>query len=498
MPVLFRLPGRRCRAAAWACLVALVAATAGGAVAAKPRPIALSDCRLPHPLGEGSVPARCGTLEVPEDPGDPGGPTLTLSLAVAPAVDGRHAKEPLVIVAGGPGQSAKDFYAATAPAFAPIRQHRDLVLIDQRGTGGSNRLQCDFPDDFELSMPSPARIRELSAECRRLLPGRPEFYTTSIAVQDLEAVRRALGYERISLYGVSYGTRVVQHYLRRYGQAARAVVLDGVLAPDRALGPETPIDAERALRLTFARCAHDPACAGAFPRLPERFEELRVALARHPVHVSLADPSSGEARSVEFDEQQFVGAVRLLNYSSLSTALLPLYIDRAAKGDYVPLAAQLLMLTAHLDREVAYGMNAAVVCSEDVPAGAHVDRAALARTYLGTSQLDGLEALCSGWPPGRVDPDLFAPLASQVPALMLSGEADPVTPPASAARAAEGFRDVLQVVVAGQGHGQIGLPCAGRLIAKFLDLGTARGLDPGCLAKALPVPFVIDFSGPAP
>ena len=481
-------------------LVVPLGLCAAFAAAAAPaaRRIALNDCRLPHPAGLGSVPARCGTLAVAEDPDDPLGPRLTLSVAVAPAVDRRHAREPLFIVAGGPGQSAQDFYAAYAGAFAAVRRSRDLVLLDQRGTGGSNRLSCDFPDDFELKTPAPARIRELSGACRAGLKGRPQLYTTSIAVRDLDAVRAALGYGRINLYGVSYGTRVVQHYLRRYGSQARTVVLDGVLAPDRALGPETPLDAQRALELMFARCGRESACAAAFPGLAERFAALSSALAVRPRSVTLPDPASGQPRTVEFDALALAGAVRLLNYSTVTTALLPLLIDRAAAGDYAPLASQLLLLGQHLDAQVAYGMNAAVVCTEDVPSAVRVDRAALARTYLGTSQIDGLTALCDGWPRGRVDADLYAPLASPVPALLLSGEADPVTPPASGARAAQGFRDSLHVVVPGQGHGQLGLPCAGRVIAAFLDAGTARGLEAGCLARARPAPFVIDYSGPSP
>jgi pimeloyl-ACP methyl ester carboxylesterase len=480
--------------------VALLGAVGTGALAraASGGGIVQSDCRLAHPAGLGSVPARCGSLWVAEDPDEPGGRRIELHVAVVPALDRRQPREPLFIVAGGPGQAAADFYAVYAGAFSSVQRTRDLVLLDQRGTGGSNRLSCDFPDDFELSMPVPARIRELSAECRRGLAGRPQFYTTSVAVRDLEAVRAALAYERINLYGVSYGTRVVQHYVRRHAAHARAVVLDGVLAPDRTLGPETPFDAQRALDLMFERCHREPACDLAFPDLARRFERLRAELAARPQSVSLPDPTSGESRTLQFDVLQLAGAVRLLNYSAVTSSLLPLFIDRATRGDYRSLAAQLLMFGQNLDAQLAYGMNAAVACTEDVPAFGRVDRAALARTYLGAEQLDGLVALCEGWPHGVVDADLFAPLSSAVPALLLSGEADPVTPPASGARAARGFSDSLHVVVPGQGHGQLAVPCAGRVIAAFLDAGTARALDASCLATAAAVPFVIDSSGPSP
>ena len=481
-----------------AVLAAVAALCAAPHAAAAPATLPLADCRLAHPAGLGSVAARCGTLSVPENPAAPAGRNIELRIAVVRALDRHRAREPLFIVAGGPGQAATDFYASYAGAFAPAQRTHDVVLVDQRGTGGSNRLRCEFPPDFDIATPPPARIRELSAACRRGLAGPPEFYTTSVAVRDLDAVRAALGAERISLYGISYGTRVVEHYLRRYPTRVGAVVLDGVLAPDASLIADTPFAAQRALELAFARCRAQRECERAFPELEQRFGELRARLARQPRHLTVADPSNGAARELDFDSGALAGAVRMLNYYAASTALLPLLLDRAARDDYAPLAAQLLMLGAHLDAQLAYGMNAAVTCTEDVPMPGRADRAALAATYLGSQQLDGLAALCEGWPKGVVDADLYAPLDSAVPALLLSGEADPVTPPAYAERAAAGFRDRLHVVVRGQGHGQFAVGCAPRLIARFLDAGTTRGLDASCLEAATAPPFVIDLSGPAP
>lgn len=481
-----------------ACLGLLAACLAAGAHATAAPGIVLSDCRLHHPAGLASVPARCGTLSVPENPREPHGRQINLAVAVVPALVPADGAAPLFVVSGGPGQAASDFYAAFAAAFAPAGRTRDLVIVDQRGTGGSNALKCAFPDDFDVAAPPPEVIRRLSAECRAGLAGRPEYYTTSIAIGDLEAVRVALGYPRIALYGVSYGTRVVQHYVRRYGAHVAAVVLDGVLPPDRVLGPDTPLDADRALEMMFARCHADASCERAFPDLAARFKRLLAELGTKSVRVTVPDPATATPRSVEFDRAQLAGAVRLLNYYSATTALLPLYIDRASHGDYAPFASELIALSQHLDEQLAYGMNAAVACTEDVPAYAAADHARLAATYLGSGQLDELAELCSGWPRGVVDTDLFAPLHSDVPALLLSGAADPVTPPAAGARAAAGFRHGLHVVVRGQGHGQLGVGCTPQLIARFLTAGSVTGLDVSCLAVADADPFVIDAAGPAP
>jgi pimeloyl-ACP methyl ester carboxylesterase len=444
------------------------------------------------------VGARCGTLVVPEDYANPQVRRLSLHVAVVPSLDRRAGREPLFVISGGPGQAASDFYAAYAGAFTAVARTRDVVLVDQRGTGRSNPLQCEFPDDFETGASSPEVLRELSAACRRGLKSRPEFFTTSVAVRDLEAVRAALGYPSIALYGVSYGTRVAQHYARRHPDRTAAVVLDGVLAPDMPIGPRTPFDAQHALELMFRRCANDAGCNAAFPDLARRFDALRGRLAVQPARLTLPDPATGRPREMEFGTEQLIGAVRLLNYATSTTALLPLFLDRAANGDYAPLASQLLLLGATLDAQIAYGMNAAVVCTEDVPHFGTVDRDALAKTYFGTTQLDGLKALCDGWPPGVVDADLRAPLRSTVPALLLSGEADPVTPPDGAARAAAGFADAKHVVVRGQGHGQLAVGCAPRLVAEFLDAGTAQGLDAACLESAAPAPVFLVAAGPAP
>jgi len=490
-------PARRARPVALvAALVLLAAAVPVRAVTVGRIPF--QDCRLEHPAGLASVPARCGELEVAENPAEPAGRRIVLRIALLQALDRSRAKEPLFLVAGGPGQAATDFYAIAAGAFGPVRRTHDLVLIDQRGTGGSNRLRCDFPPDFDIDTPTPAQIRALSAECRTHLPGRPEFYTTSMAVSDLEAVRAALGFPAISLYGISYGTRVVQHYVRRHPDRARAVVLDGILPPDRSPVPETPFAAERALRLMFARCHADAGCEHAFPDLAQRFDALRAQLGSHPVHLRLADPATGVPRDFDFDASALAGTVRLLNYYAPTTALLPFLLDRAARGDMAALGAQLLVFTQNLDEQLAYGMNVAVSCTEDAPLLAATDRAAAAKTYLGTLQVDGLVTLCEGWPRGVVDADLSAPLDSRVPALLLSGEADPVTPPAFGERAAAGFRDHVHVVVPGQGHGQLGTGCAPELMATFLTAGTARGLDVRCLKGEAAPPFVLDYAGPAP
>ena len=491
-------PGQTLARGAGLLAALLLAAPGSGAVVTRGGPLGLHDCRLQHPAGLGSVPARCGTLQIAENPAEAAGRQLSLAVAVVPALDRPHALEPLFIVAGGPGQAASDFYAGDADAFARAQRPHDRVLVDQRGTGRSNRLGCDLPPDLQTKAPSAARLRELAAACRGRLAGRPQYYTTSVAIGDLEAVRAALGAASISLYGVSYGTRVVEHYVRRYPGHARAVVLDGALDPTLSPEPQLADNAARALALVFARCGTEHACAQAFPDPAGQFAALQRTLTGHPQRLRLPDPTSGAATELELDAAALAATVRIASYATTSAALLPFLIDRATHGDYAPLAAQLLMSSAHLDAQLAQGMNLAVSCSEDLPRVTPADRARAALTFTGPQQLQQLTALCEGWPAGIVDADLYAPLSSSVPALVLSGELDPVTPPAFGERAAASFAEHLHVVVPGQAHGQLAVGCTPRLIAAFLDAGSVRDLDVQCLRQADPAPFVIDLGGPAP
>jgi len=376
------------------------------------------------------------------------------------------------------------------------------VLVDQRGTGLSNVLNCDIPEEAWSDQDFSAdTYRSLAADCLAQLPGDPRYYTTSVAVRDLDAVRVALGYERINLYGGSYGTRVAQHYARRYPERTRSVVLDSVVDPTHALGASMALDAESALRGGFARCAANSACDERYPRPGQQFDMLRKRLADAPVPLRLADPVSAEPLDMQFGAGQFALAVRMLSYSDQTAALLPLLLDEAAShGNFVPLAAQAEMVRGQLEQSMAYGMHNAVVCTEDLPflAEGDIDRNALRAAYLGETMLDGLEAMCGVWPRGVIDPDFKEPLDSAVPALLLSGSLDPVTPPAYAAAAAAGFHDAMHVTFEGQGHIQLRIPCAQRLVRQFIDAATAAGLDTRCVDQVEPAPFFLNFNGSAP
>jgi len=461
----------------------------------------LEDCRLESTAAGGSVAARCGWYRVRENRDDEHSKELQLHVAVIPALRLKPEADPLFILSGGPGQAASDFYLSVAPAFARIRRDRDLVLVDQRGTGRSNRLDCTLPDASDFSATDPQKLQALVRECRASLSGDPRYYTTSIAVRDLDEVRAALGYEKVNLYGISYGTRVAQHYMRRYPERVRTTILDGAVPAEVALGPEVAIEAQHAIDSALQRCARSADCARLFPQIPEQFTALQDQLRKAPVTVSIPHPLTGVLTTTQLDVARLGAAVRLLTYADETVSTLPLLIHEAQSlHEPQALAAQYLRIQSSVEEQVAEGMQFAVVCSEDAPRWdqENITDEALAKTYLGTAFMSGMRTICADWPRGPVDADFGKPLQSDVPTLMLSGTDDPVTPRRYADQIMKGLRKGRHLVAAGQGHGQLATGCIPRLTAEFIAAGTAADLDDACVRTIAPAPFMLSRSATAP
>jgi len=362
--------------------------------------LAMTACRLEDPAKVSVVPAQCGDLSVLENPSDPNGRRIRLRVARIPAINRHKQPDPLFVLAGGPGMAATTFYASAAFSFERIHRDRDIVLVDQRGTGESNPLSCGQDDD-DLYHASDAKVAADSRECLTSLEKHANvaFYTTSVAVQDLDQVRAALGYEHINLYGVSYGTRVAQHYVRRFPNHSRSVILDGVVPPEVALGPATALNAEQALARIFSRCSADAECKKRFGDPSVSYHSLWSSLQAHSVPVSIDDPTSGDPSKFNFTSYHLATVLRLGSYTAEQAALLPLMLhDATESANFTPLASQFLMVNRSYGDVLALGMHNSVVCSEDVPYWdlAKINRAELEKTYLGTAQLDGLR---SGYPP---------------------------------------------------------------------------------------------------
>jgi pimeloyl-ACP methyl ester carboxylesterase len=454
-------------------------------------PLSQDRCRLaldPLPAAY----ARCGTLDVPLDPANPDGPTVGIFVARIGALSAEPRPDPLLLIAGGPGQSTVDMFLQERAAFGEARRERDLILVDQRGTGRSSTgFECNVRDDLSLDTAGIEELTRVVDACLAGLERDPRFYTTSVAVQDLERVREALGLAEWNVYGVSYGTRVAQHYLRRYPERVRSVILDGVVPPGLVLGPDVAREAQRALEQIFARCAGDVQCGARFANLPDTFAQLLARLDA----AATADPAARQPLSA----LELRVLVRFMSYNVATVSLLPVLIAEADAGNYAPLAGQARTLLRDLPESLSFPMSNSVTCTEDarfIDANAGDD---LGGTYLGTSIVEGLRGICSRWPVGAMDEDFKTPVASDKPVLLLSGDFDPITPPAYADRvAAEGLRNSVHVVGRGQGHGLITVGCVPRILRAFIETPVPAELDSSCLADEPPTPFFLTLLGPAP
>jgi len=472
------------------CLQAGVAALLAGAalpVPAQP----LQTCRLKGVVHE----ALCGSVQRPLDPGRPGGTAIEVHYAVLPALARNKLPDPVFFIAGGPGQSAIELAGPLAAQFARLSNRRDLVFVDQRGTGRSAPLRCD--DDADIARPLAETIDEALqlkrlAACRQRLSRLPHgdlrHYGTSVAMADLDAVRAALGASRINLVGASYGTRAALEYMRLFPGATRRAVLDGVAPADMVLPASFSIDNQAALDGLFDWCASDTACRSRHPALKAQWLALLDSL---PREVTLMHPYTGQAESLRLTRESVLGMVRTPLYVPALAAALPQAIAEAAQGRFTPLVGLASALSGPGRPGLYSGMHFSVVCSEDLPRlslapepdGAQFGQA-FARVY---------QQVCADWPRGTIAPAFYSTPPAPSATWLLSGGDDPATPPRHAARLALALGPKARhTVVPHGGHGVMALPCLRDAVQRFIDAPSdadALGVKDDC-AAAVPRPRV--------
>jgi pimeloyl-ACP methyl ester carboxylesterase len=478
------------------------------AVSAKPQTwqlgsLTLTPCELGQPNSGLSTAAWCAPFEVPENRADPHSRKIGLKLAVIRSSAQVASKDMLVMLAGGPGQAATESWPGVSAALQPLTAHRHVVLLDQRGTGGSNPLTCkdestekaDVPDDTD---DSPEKQRAETMQCLKQLEGKadPRYYTTTVAAQDLEDVRKALGSPTFDLVGVSYGTRMAQQYAMRYPAAVRSMVLDGVVPNELVLGEDFAQNLDDALKAQFALCSADKACRQRFNDPYQTLYQLRDALRANPHKVSFRDPQTYQTVQRVLSEYSLASVVRMFAYSPLTSALLPVSIDAAAHGDVGPLLGQAKLLSGDLSDTMNGGMQSSVICSED--ADLLTARPQDAHTILGTRMIETLQAVCSVWPKGTRPTDFHEPLKTDKPVLLLSGQFDPVTPPRYGEQVAKYLPQSRHLVLTGQGHNVINAGCAPDIVKHFIEDLNPKALDVKCLDRLQVTPMFIDFNGAAP
>jgi len=466
--------------------------------------LTLRACQLKQPHSAVTTPAFCARFPVPENRTEPGSRTIELKLAIIKSDSAVPASDLVVYLAGGPGQSAIETYPEMAPALAPLLKHHDLLLLDQRGTGGSHPLTCPDVekalDKFTDVAPTPERMTEMIGKCAAEVgkTADPRYYTTTDAVADLEAVREALGAPKLDLVGVSYGTRMAQHYAGAHPDGVRSIVLDGVVPNQLVLGESFAEALEHSLKLQSEACNAAPACRKRFGDWLATLHQLHAKLeTAPPQQVTFADPYSYKPVTRKLTADTLAGVARFFSYSAATAALLPLAVDEAAHGNYAPLMGQAKLLTSGVSQSMQGGMQFSVVCSED--ASLLKPRPQDKDTILGSSMVDELVAACKAWPHAAMPKDFHTPFRSSIPTLLISGERDPVTPPSNAAEVLKGLSNGRSLVVAGLGHAEpINAGCMPDLVDDFVANLQPKKLDAKCLKRIGPIPAFVNFNGAAP
>lgn len=490
-------------------LAGLAVATSSGAQTNGAQTAALSEfspCRIG--LAPRTVAAECATLDVSfthdllpvESSVDTLPNTYTLSIARLSARSKQPADDPVTIIAGGPGQGAQDSWPQLVGAFYDVQANRDVYLIDQRGTGNSGAMICPTPptgSGFSIELDE---VKDAARVCYNEQSLPTQWFTTSVAVRDLDAAREALGFDQWNLYGVSYGTRVAQHYLRRFPEHTRSVILDAVVAPQTPIGPELPLHAQQSLNALFKRCEADAGCSEAFDGLAKKTGDLFESLKATPRDVRFENLSKGSLDTLNFTDQHLAMSVRLLSYSAYGTAILPsMLYDAAVNNNLAPFARQVALQESQLGGSMATGMHAAVICTEDAPfIDAAADRTALQNTFLGDYIVDAMIASCEPWPVGVIDDDFREPITGDVPVLALSGEVDPITPPSYAEVAISQLTNAHHIVNAHQAHTQAPLGCMPTVITQFINTLSPKNLNLECLERLSPPALFVDANGPLP
>lgn len=462
-------------------LALLLTACAGHPTAPAPR-VTLEKCGIAR-LDE---PMLCGELRVPENRARPQGAQIALNIVVVPA-RGERTLPPLYDLAGGPGLPATGAATFWATDGAIHRQHRDIVLVDQRGTGGSAPLPCPV----FLSSPF-APVLELSVIrlCRERLAPVADLsqYSTAAAVADLEAVRAAFGHERIDLTGLSYGTRLAQEYVRQHPDRVRAMALLGTLSPMEKMPLSSSRNAQAVLVRIGQQCAEDRACRKAVPSMARDLEIVQRTFARGPIKVALANGATATVAEGPFWE-----AVRAQLATVSGQRRLPWLLHQAARGHYAPILAAM----APSSDRFATGMMLSVACPEDTLHITHAEVEASRNTVFGVYRVHEQIAACHAWavPAIATRPDF---LNSDVPTLLMAGDMDPSTPVAWAQDVVAHLPNARLVVVPGLAHfpeGMSHLDCFDRIIADFFTAGRADALDLDCLASMKPAPFKTKVGG---
>ena len=437
---------------------------------------------------------KCGTLAVPENYKKPQGDYININVVVLPAIDNSDDNTPLIFLAGGPGQAAAELAAGLYQVFNEVRKTRDIVLIDQRGTGQSHPLQCEESINHDIYTVTPEEFsaQEIKA-CLASFSGDLSQYNSENGIRDFDAVRVALGYKQINIYGGSYGTRAGLIYMRMFPNTLRSVVLDSV-------GPiEVPIglfgqSSARSFNLLIENCHKDLSCRQAYPQLEQEFQSLLTRLNHVPAKVSIAHPRLGTQTSFVISAAKLLGTIRMQLYSGATRSLVPLVIHQAYLGNYRPLAG--LVAQTEGDQGIYLGLLFNIICNEDFPRISAENFAQDAQNNFGGDDSHfGFKMVCPLWPQYRPSTAFYQTVTADIPTLILSGNLDPVTPPSNGEFSARTLPNSHHIIIENAAHTVAMNTCANDIIHEFLTSLKPKMLDESCIEDIPKVSFMTSLNG---
>ncbi len=459
--------------------------------------VTFEPCALEGTQGLDAEKAYCTTYEVPEDPANPSGRKIKLNLAILPAGNA-GTTDPIVFLAGGPGQAAVEYGSYAGAILSQANRNRDILLIDQRGTGKSNALSCPDSekkfDAVDVTL-TPTQQLEAMTSCQAEIAKKADtrFYTTANFVNDLESIRKAIGATQYNLVGISYGTRSAQKYAAAYPDNVRSMVLDGVAPNDLVIGGDFARQLDNALKKQDEYCSKEKSCAKVYGgKLSERLRALRVKLDQSPVSVKVRDRETNVEKNVSISGEKLASLVQKLAYQPEAMSILPLLIQSAEQGDYQPLGA-LLNTAGSESNGIQAGLYMSVTCAEDMPRWTESSDAN--KYLLGRHVRTEFDAACKLWPSGEMPADFAKTPVLKIPTLMLSGDLDPVTPPSYVDSIIKQFPNGRSLVLKGSGHGSMMRGCTSRLVGQFIDRGEAKSIDATCLDSLGFIPPFTSFNG---
>ena len=430
---------------------------------------------------------RCATVDVPEDRGTRNGRTIGLRVVVLPSrAQSDSPRHALFYLVGGPGLAATPLADLIASAHAATRATHDIVLVDQRGTGGSNPLRCDLygtSGDVAAYLADQFPVESVRA-CVRSLRSRGDLarYTTGEAAEDLEVVRARLDVDRIDIDASAYGTRVALAYARRYPEHVRSMVLQGVVPEEEVLPLTAARDAQRALDRVFADCAADPFCRTSFPALGREFAALLARFGDNAISMRVQHPRSDDRLTLALTRGVFADRLRVMLHSTRLSRRIPIVIHRAYEGDWTPFTTLAYELSRAVFDQLDAGAHLAAQCAEDVSGPADVER-----TFLGEYRVRLYRDACGALEQAASTPGRNAPPGATT--LFVTGELDPVTPPRFAQAVAARMARATVLTIPGMAHAGAD-PCVERVISTFIVAGAMRGVDISCVGKIAVPPFV--------